>query len=206
MTRLTVVFVALCCLFLTALTPVSAQVARLQVSQMGLLAQVQRGRFVGEVTALTGPTANPTGLTLQLGIASADVRFGTQYTPHPLSAEAEIEGISVHDYASVVVRRVKSDWVAQRVDFDVEPFGHLKLVSATVVSMTADAKHLRVRLTDTGQNRAVALVKQTLYEADGKPLTGLPQLVRDQPIQVLVVRGDFGWVAATLNLKSASGL
>jgi hypothetical protein len=202
---LAAVLIASSGIFVVDFSAVSAQTTKLQRGQVGLVTQVQRGRFVGEVIALFGPAANPTGLTVQLGLSTADVHFGTQYTPHPLSAEAEVEGIAVHDFVSMVVRKGQGEWVAQRVDFDVQPFGRLRLVTAAIVNLGPEARHLRIRLADTGQVRWVTLSRQTMYESDGKPLTVLPLLLRDQAVQILVIRGDLGWVAATINLKSAGG-
>jgi hypothetical protein len=191
-------------LLMAAIAPmqdVMAQTSSGQRALAGFGASLPPGRFVGQVTALTGPISNPTGMTLALGLDTVDIRFGLRYSPRPLSAEAEVEGLAVKDYVALQARRSRNGLVTQRVQFDVQPFGRLQLIAGSVQTVSTDSRHVKLRLADTGNMRWVEVLKQTRYDIDGKPAPGPVPIGHDQTLQVLVLKGDFNWVAADINIK-----
>lgn len=167
----------------------------------GFSASLPPGRFVGQVTALTGPVSNPTGMTLALGMDSVDIRFGLRYSPRPLSAEAEVEGLAVKDYVSLQAWRTRNGLVTQRVQFDVQPFGRLKSITGIVQTVSPDGRHIKLRLADTGTIRWIEVIKQTRYDIDGRPALGPVPVGHDQTLQILVLKGDLDWIAADINIK-----
>jgi hypothetical protein len=183
-------------------TVTSAQglfVPRAAASFVGI---VGHGRYIGQVESIDGPAANPTGIVLALGTDTEDIRLGPKYTAQPQSAEAEVEGIAVGDYAMVTAKAGKANMVAQRVQFDVHPFGRLKALSGTITWTSPNDRRFRLRATDTGVIRTLDVVHATRFEMDGKPLAAPISIGKDQTVQVLMVKGPIDSFAAEINIRT----
>ena len=159
--------------------------------------------FSGQVTALSGPVANPTGLTLQDRIRSVDIRIAPETMFRARSAEAEVEGLVVGDYAVIGARKGKGSWIANRISFDVRPMVAGTLVTGTIVKLSSNGKQLQLRL-DTGQMQPVTIGPRTKYRIDGQPTDTPPELAKGDVVQVLMRSAPRGWTAMEINLLPSS--
>jgi hypothetical protein len=190
----------------TPIAGVSGQTASAQRIPADFAGVLGDNRYIGEIVALDGRANNPTGVVLQFGTDTTDIALGPTYTAQPQSAEAEVEGLAVDDYAVITVHsNYRGDLIAQRVQFDVEPFGRLRLMTGVVTWMSPNDKRVRLRLPDTGAVRTLTLIHSTKYEVDGKQVSPLI-LGRDQTVQVLVLRLNFSLIAVDVNLKTTTTL
>jgi hypothetical protein len=188
-------------------TPISGASAQTTGRSLaGFVGIIGQSRYIGQVIALDGRLDNPTGVMLQLGTDSTDIKLGPRYTAQPQSAEAEVEGLAVGDYALVTAHLVRGDLVAQRVQFDVEPFGRMKLITGSVTWVSPNGKHLRLRVADTGNTRVLQLVRSTQYEIDGKVQIAPLLLAKEQTVQVLILHDNFQLYAVDVNLKTSPGV
>jgi hypothetical protein len=162
-------------------------------------------RFAGQIVALPGPTASPTGITVQLQDArTVTIHLVPKTVLRARSAEAQVEGLSLGDFAVVDAVRVGPDWNARRVLFDVDPFGPIRLftVSGTVVRLSRAGDRVLVSLVG-GTTRWIFLTHDTRYALDGIPTDTVPVLQRNNVVQVDVRLAPRGWVALAINIKSA---
>jgi hypothetical protein len=190
----------------TPIAAVPGQIASAQRIPADFAGVLGDNRYIGEIVALVGPTNNPTGVMLQFGTDTTDITLGPKYTAQPQSAEAEVEGLAVDDYAVITVHpNYRGDLIAQRVQFDVEPFGRLRLMTGLVTWVSPNDKRMRLRLPDTGAIRTITLIRSTKYEVDGKQVAPLI-LGRDQTVQVLVLHLNFSLLAVDVNLKTSTTL
>jgi hypothetical protein len=141
-------------------------------------------------------------VTLQLGTDVADIRFAPRYNLQPLSAEAEVEGLATGDFASVRAQWVKGALVAQRVQFDIDPVLPLRMVTGVITWASPNGKRLRVRLADTGKVRPVEIARDAHYDMDNRPQSGQLTVLKDESVQLLVVKIPFDWLATELNVKT----
>lgn len=161
-------------------------------------------RFDGQIISLLGPAASPTGIVLQL---SATRTLTVRLTPRTIvkarSAEAQVEGLLVGDFAVVFATKPVADWNARRVTFDVDPFGPIRYFTITGTVVRLNRAGTRVQLTITGgTKRWIILTPFTHYAIDGIPSdTGLTP-VRSNVLQVDVHSVPRGWVALLVNLKT----
>jgi hypothetical protein len=161
--------------------------------------------FNGQVTALSGPIANPTAFTLQDRIRSVDLRIVPETMFKARSAEAEVEGFVVSDYAVVSARRVRGAWTAYRIAFDVRPMIAGTLVSGTIVKVGRTGRQLQLRL-DTGQMQSVTISPRTRFRINGQPTDSPPDLSKGDLVQILMKPTDRGWVATEINLEATGSV
>jgi hypothetical protein len=161
--------------------------------------------FFGQVKSLTGPAADPTGFALQLDGRTVNLHIsatGTVFTAR--SAEAWVDGFAVGDFASVRARRVNRIWMAQRILFDVRPFGQIKTVSLTGTILKFSKDTTRVQLQPTvGDPRWIIIRPATRFRVDGVATTVAPTLVKGDLVQVTLRRTAQGWITVELNLKTS---
>lgn len=163
---------------------------------------VAKGRYVGQVVAVQGPLASPTSLTLQLGLQNLDIRILPRTILTGKSAEADVEGLQVGDYAVVISRRYNRTTAATRVVFDVEPIFPLRAVSGTIARVAIDGQHFQVRST-TGKLAWLHVSKYARIRLDGRPSDVLTSLVKGNTVQVLAQHTDAGWDATDISIRSS---
>jgi hypothetical protein len=163
-------------------------------------------RFVGQVTQLVGPPGNPTEFTLQLRYRSIDIKIASDAVFIARSAEAEVEGFQVGDYATVTARRAEHVWIAVRIQFDVQPLvTALVSVTGTVLRVSNDERRIVIRL-DTGGTgtRLITIGVKTRFEIDGQPAPVAVPLVKGDIVHVQMRATNHGWYALTVDLVSTA--
>ena len=159
----------------------------------------------GQITALHGPATSPTGFTIELGTYSFDETIAPKATITAKSAEAEVEGLAVGDYAIVHNRRVKGQWLALHIVYDVQPIAPLHALTGTALRLSPSGKLLFIK-PDTGRGTIVLhILARTRFLQDGKPLplSQQPPLVtRGQQVDVVGRRVNGAWLAYDVDLKS----
>lgn len=169
---------------------------------------LDRGTFMGEVTAVMGPAANPTGITVTLGADSIDLHFVVGKTIiASRGLEADVEGLVRGDYAWARAKKYAAGWYATTVKFDVAPIPPLRLLSGVVDRVGADGKRFFLK-SDTGKQMfVVRIVKQTRFLVDRTPLAPDAQPAIGKGLSVTVLARKIGtmWTAFAINMRSASG-
>ncbi|GAC1464362.1 MAG: hypothetical protein PVSMB7_07280 [Chloroflexota bacterium] len=163
-------------------------------------------RFTGQVASVqVSRDGTPLAFTLRIARRLVDFRTSPQAKLVPRSAEAAVEGFMPNDYATVMARRVNRQWVAQRVEFDVQsiPASPLPIVTVmgTVVAESATNRSLTMTL-DTGDVRLVLITKQTRFRIDGQIVSPTP-LMKGDTVRVTMRRAGRSWVAVEINLQTA---
>jgi hypothetical protein len=161
-------------------------------------------RFAGQVSGVLGPDASPTGITLRLqGDQKVTVRFAPRTILKARSAEAQVEGLMVGDFAVVQVVRANVDWSARRVFFDVDPFGPIRFftVTGSVVRLNRAGTQVLLALPG-GTTRWIIITRNTHYSIDGVSTEAAPVLERSTVLQVDVHKVPRGWVAISVNVKT----
>lgn len=161
-------------------------------------------RFAGQITGVLGPDASPTGITMQLqNDRTVTVRFAPRTVLKARSAEAQVEGLTVSDFAVVQAVRVGLDWSARRVLFDVDPFGPIRFFTVTGSVSRLNRAGTQVLLTfPGGATRWIILTRATRYAVDGVPTDSPPVLERTNVLQVYVHVTPRGWVADAINIRT----
>lgn len=171
-------------------------------------------RFNGRVTALTGPPDSPSGLTLQLRDRTVDVRIGSgvdcAYALNctARSAEAEVEGLQVGDYALVSARRINRTWVAFHIDFDVQPIDMRPppIVTGTIVKVTPNGLRFQLRVVTGGVGlHWVTIGPKTIFRVDGQLTDMPPTLSKGDAVRVTIRVTDRGWAAIEVDLRTTGG-
>lgn len=163
-------------------------------------------RVAGQVTAIAGPAANPTGFTLQLTDRSIAVRIVSRTTITARSAEALVDGFLANDFAVVTTVKSGGGWVANRIVYDAVPFGPIRqfTISGSVMRVSPNGKRFMLRLV-TGARHWVQITRNSRFEVNGVPTTPAPILARTNPVEVKIRRANnYRWVALLINLKPAS--
>jgi hypothetical protein len=162
-------------------------------------------RLMGVVVSVLGTTDNPNFFTLQLGTDTAVVRIAPRTVFTPKSAEASLAGFTSGDYAIVTFRRFKGTLVAGRILFDVQPLAPLRLFDGTVMRVAPNGQRFVIRLVGTIHLVNFRLSKtSTLYQLDGSPAISPVTLAKGNDVEILGLNTFGGWVAYTVNLKSAT--
>src|SRR5579872_7188417 len=126
-------------------------------------------RICGVVQSLQGGMTNPSGVTVQLGLVTTQIKILPQTTVIVAkSAEAEVEGLLPGDYVLVNAVRRYHLITARRLTYDVQPFFPLKAYSGTVLRQTPDQKRFLVRLVTNHTMWFRTSPRLTRYEVDGK--------------------------------------
>ena len=163
-------------------------------------------RFAGLVTSVSGPSASPTSFTLETKARPIDLRVAPAAVFTPKSAEAEVEGFMVGDYAVVNARRINRTWVAEQISFDVRPVKHPRDITVTgsVLRVAVNGKHFEIAL-DSGGSRWVAINATTQFRLDGQLVFNPPPLSKGERVTVVMRSTLSGWVAVEVNLRTSSG-
>jgi hypothetical protein len=165
---------------------------------------LENGTFPGQITALIGPASNPSGLILQLGTDSIDIRLSAKTMISGKSAEADVEGLVRGDYAVVRAKRVNRVWFATRITFDVQPIAPLRLVSGMILHVNADGRHFTLR-PDVGKGTYfMRVIRQTRFTMDMRPGDAPTMLIKGAVVQILCRKIDGLWTAYTINLRSST--
>jgi hypothetical protein len=166
--------------------------------------------FYGQVTSITGPADNPTRFTLLRQLSNGHTQVVPFRSPgvllKPLSAEAEVEGFQIDDYALVTAHRVRAAWVASRVQFDTQPITPHPVItlSGTVTRVTPNGKRFAMRTSDTGAIKVISIVAKTQFRIDGQLVGSAPVLSKGDVVQVQARKAAGGvLVAVEINLKTA---
>lgn len=163
-------------------------------------------RFAGQVTAVTGPTTNPDGFTLQLRDHAVVIKILPRTNIIARSAEAQVEGFGPYVFAVVTAAKVGADWTANRVEYDVVPFGPIRDFAVTGKTTWVDKKGhaFRLRLM-SGDIRTVRITKQTRFEFDGQPAEDAPPtLAVGEALDVSIHRNlQDQWIAVLIDIRSA---
>jgi hypothetical protein len=124
----------------------------------------------------------------------------------PKSAEAEVAGFQVGDYALVTARRVARAWVATHIDFDTQPISMVppKIWMGTVGRVILNGKRFVLRL-DTGGTRVITINPATTFRVDGQLTATPPPLKTGDVVQVTARSTASGWVAIEIDLKTTGG-
>lgn len=161
-------------------------------------------RLAGQVSSVLGPDASPTGITLQL---EGDQKITVRFTPRTIlkarSAEAQVEGLMIGDFAVVQVVKANVDWIARRVFFDVDPFGPIRFftVTGSVVRLNRAGTQILLAIPG-GTTRWIIVTRNTNYSIDGVPTDAVPVLLRSDVLQVDVHKVPRGWLATSINVKT----
>ncbi len=161
-------------------------------------------RFVGQITGVLGSDASPTGITMQLQVSrTVTVRLAAKTILKARSAEAQVEGLMVGDFAVIQAVRGSLDWNARRVIFDVDPFGPIRFFTVTGSVVRLNRADTQVLLAlPGGSTRWIIMTRNTHYSLDGVPTEAAPALLRTDVLQVDVHKVPRGWVATAINVKS----
>ena len=166
---------------------------------------VRTVQLCGQITALVGRADNPTGFTLQLKDRSIDIKIAPRTTNiMARSAEAQVDGLAQYDFAVVLATRSSGDWVANRVLYDVVPFGPIRqfTVSGKVLSADKRGRGFTLKLV-SGDTHWIRITKNTEYTLDGQAVVSAPSLVRDTAVDVQLRRSmEEQWVAVSINVKT----
>lgn len=157
--------------------------------------------FAAMVAGVQGPSGNPNVFSLQLGDLSMQMHIVPRTTFVPRSAEAEVEGLTTGDYALVVARRIRRQWVAMRVAFDVRPFPPFRLLKGTVFTVNPNGKSFTLRL-NSGRNVFLRLNPHLRVQQGGQTLVTPPLLSRGMLVQALALRRG-AWVVFNLTIPGA---
>lgn len=177
------------------LTPMSAS-ARVPAGTRVAITQLR-----GQVIAISTPNGSPTRFTIETADRDVTVRIAPAATFTALSAEAEVEGLRVGDYAIVRVRHPHDAWVALHITFDVRPIhirGQVTIV-ATVIRETPNGRYLIVRL-PSGAIRWIILGTQTKFRLYGALTSNPPLFAREELVHVTMRRIPRGWIAIEVDL------
>lgn len=163
-------------------------------------------RFAGQITAVLGTDASPTGIAVQLQNSRTVV---IHFAPVPKtilkarSAEAQVEGLMVGDFAVVQATKMGLDWNARRVVFDVDPFGPIRYftVTGSVTRLNRAGTQILLALPG-GAARWIIMTRNTRYLLDGVPAEATPAIQRSDVLQVDVHKVPRGWVATSINIKT----
>lgn len=158
--------------------------------------------IVGKVTALNTQNGNPTGFVLRtVDDEIVSMRIAPRATFTARSAEAEVEGLHVGDYAIVRARNLRSGWVALHIAFDVQPIRipNPAPIIARVVRETPNNRFLVVRLS-SGVTRWVMLDAGTRFRVDGIPAAVAPAFVRGELVHLILRQRPHGWTAVEVDL------
>lgn len=177
-------------------------------SHLTAQAQTQAGtvRFNGQVLSVDGAGHNPTGFSLQLPGRTVDLRVAPKAVFKAMSAEAEVEGFQIGDYAVVDARRVDKAWVAATIEFDVQPIRpgpRQTMVSGAIQRVSVTGLRFLLKL-DTGDMHWISITRKTRFKVDGQLSTLPPLLQKGQSVDVLVSQAPRGWIALEIDLKSGS--
>jgi hypothetical protein len=156
--------------------------------------------FYGQVTSVVGVAGSPTGFTLLLKNRAVDFRIAPHATLKPMSAEAEVEGFQVNDYAAVGAKRINRVWVAFGIQFDVQSFRGTVIASGIVAKLTPNGKRLELQL-DNGTLRWVTITLNTVFRIGGQTQASAPVLLKGETVEVRMRPTPTGWVALEINLK-----
>ena len=157
----------------------------------------------------TSKEGTPLAFTLQVRSRSLDMRIADHAKLTPKSAEANVEGFVDNDYATVMAKRVNHQWLAYRIDYDVQPIVASPAptvtvtVTGTIVKVSPAAKWLTMLL-DTGETRLVTVTKQTRWLLDGQPDVPPTLPVKGDIVRIVMRKTVHGWVALEINLKPAT--
>lgn len=162
---------------------------------------IDRARFAGQVTTLLSVNGNPASFVLLQPNVSVTVTINPQTQFVGSSAEANVEGLARDDYAVVNARRSQGRWIAMKITYDVDPVPPLRAVSGTVVRLTPDGRRVNVKL-DTGGSRWITIGRLARYLVDGRAVAPAPILLRGEPVQLVVNRLMFPWVALEIDVRS----
>jgi hypothetical protein len=162
---------------------------------------VTHPRMVGMVANPQGSPMAPNVFTLQLGDLSTDVHVVPKTVFVPRSAEAEVEGFVQGDFALVTVKRVRREWVASRIAFDVQPLRPLRVVAGTIERVNPDGTHFSVKL-DTGRTVTMRVNRDVRFRLDGHPAENPPPLLAGEVIDAVCLLRN-GWIAYDINVKTA---
>jgi hypothetical protein len=137
------------------------------------------------------------------GDQKVTVRFAPRTILKARSAEAQVEGLMVGDFAVVQVVRANVDWSARRVFFDVDPFGPIRFftVTGSVVRLNRAGTQVLLALPG-GTTRWIIITRNTHYSIDGVSTEAAPVLERSTVLQVDVHKVPRGWVAISVNVKT----
>jgi predicted DNA binding CopG/RHH family protein len=189
-------------LFVPALSPPLS--IPVQAAQRKALAPAN-AQFNGQVTTLAqDKNSQPATFSLQLKARSVEIRVAPRATRFfARSAEAEVEGLQVGDYAIVVAHRVRKAWVARTIYFDVRPIYALNQITVTGAILKVDPVAKRFVLkTRNRQYRWILVTRRTKFRVDGQLVTLPPLLSKGQTVQVLMHRVGANWPAFEVNLKT----
>jgi hypothetical protein len=163
----------------------------------------------GEVAAIYGPAAGPTGLAIQQQQGKTDttktvtIRLDTRTILRARTAEAQVEGLTVGEFAVVQVNRTGTDVSARRIVFDVDPFGPIRFFSVTGTVLRLNRAGTQVLLGLPGRaTRWIILTVNTRYSLDGLVTGYVPTLQRNNVVTVDVNLTERGWIAQSVNLRS----
>lgn len=162
-------------------------------------------RLTGQVSAISAPNGSPTQFTLQTTAQVVTVKIAPRATFTALSAEAEVEGLSVGDYAVVRVRHVRRGWIALHIAFDVRPvhIPNRATIVASVVRETPNGHDLIVRL-PSSTIRWVMLDARTKFRVYGPMSSSSPVFARGNLVHITMRRGPRGWIAVEIDLISGA--
>lgn len=162
-------------------------------------------RFYGQVTSASLVKGVPSAFTLITRNGPVDFRLPPRANLVSRSAEAEVEGFQSGDYAIVMARRVNRGWVANRVEYDVQPITVAVQVTltGTVQRVSANGKLFSMQL-DSGPLRWVVINARTKYRLDGQLLDGPPVLMRGDAVTVIMRRVIRTWVALSVNVRTSA--
>ncbi len=147
--------------------------------------------------------ANPSGLTVQLGLLTSQVRILPQTTVIVAkSAEAEVEGLLPGDYVLINLQRRSHLMTARRLTYDVQPFFPMKSYSGAILRQSADQKRFLVRLVTNRNLWFRTSARLTRYEVDGKLQSTVPLLTKGEDVEILTYRLELNWVAVDVNVTS----
>lgn len=167
-------------------------------------------RVFGQIAGILGPAAGPTGLVIQqqqgkaVAAKTVTIRLDAARTVlRARTAEAQVEGLAVGDFAVVLATRSNGDLTARRVEFDVDPFGPIRFftVTGTVLRLNRAGTQILLSLPG-GTTRWIILTDNTRYTLDGVPTATVPVLQHNNVVTVDIHLVERGWVAQAVNLKS----
>lgn len=152
---------------------------------------------------MDSPGGNPIRFTLQTSNRVVTIKIAPRATFTALSAEAEVEGLRVGDYAVVRVRHPGHVWIGLHIAFDVRPIPVPNRANwiASVVRETPNDRFLVVQL-PSGVTRWVMLDPHTKFRAYGALTSSPPVFDRQELVRIHARRTPHGWIALEIDLLS----
>jgi hypothetical protein len=168
-------------------------------------------RIYGQVVAITKDQTMPAGVesfVLQLPKGRdvmVEVEPKTVFAPR--TANAEVAGFTLKDYAYVVGQIVRHMVIAFKVDFDTAPFNPFlqRIFTGQFLRYEPDNDNVLIISLGTGRVLRVYTNTQTGWSVNGQAVEVPPMLSPGDHLKIYAERHGLRWVAISIDVQTANG-